>query len=59
MLYNIRDWFFSPNYNFGVLGVFAGESGNLPPPLPPVSGDFLLLNGGNFLLLDSTNFLLL
>jgi hypothetical protein len=49
---------FRPNYFFGY-GLYVGDVGNLPPPLPPVSGDFLLLSGGNFLLLDSTNFLLL
>lgn len=58
MLFNLRDWMFKPNYFFGY-GLYVGDVGNLPPPLPPVSGDFLLLSGGNFLLLDSTNFLLL
>lgn len=32
---------------------------NSKPPTPPVTGNFLLLDGTDFLLLDSTDFLLL
>jgi len=59
MLYNTREWVFYPNFNFGYGLLIASDNGNLPPPLPPVSGNFLLLDSTNFLLLDNTDLLLL
>ena len=51
--------FFGVNFNFSTYNLVSGGSGGYVPPNPPVTGDFLLLDGTNFLLLDGTNFLLL
>ena len=51
--------FFNPNYNFGVDNVFIALNNDDGTSLPPVAGNFLLLDGTEFLLLDGTDFLLL
>ncbi len=59
MPYNSGEILFNPNYNFASEGVFVQKNTEQSSPFPPISGDFLLLDGTDFLLLDSTNFLLL
>lgn len=59
MPYSNAEFTFNPNYNFAVEGVFVQKHSEQSAPFPPISGDFLLLDGTDFLLLDSTNFLLL
>lgn len=51
--------FFTAEYNFAKDNLFAVNTNDGPPPLPPVTGNFLLLDGSEFLLLDLSNFLLL
>jgi hypothetical protein len=58
MLSRTHSFFFEPSFDFGVDNVFTQTSDNVVN-VPPVAGDFLLLNGTDFLLLDGTNFLLL
>lgn len=50
---------FDPTFNFGVDSLFSVKTENFTPTPPPVTGNFLLLDGTDFMLLDGTNFLLL
>jgi hypothetical protein len=50
---------FDANYNFGTDNVFIAQNNSDGSVLPPISGFFLLLNGGDFLILDNTHLLLL
>ena len=54
-----HNYAFDVNYNFGTDNVFVAQNNNDGSSLPPVAGNFLLLDGTNFLLLDGTNLLLL
>lgn len=55
----IHNFAFDLNFNFGVDNLLVVLNPNEGTPFPPVTGNFLLLDGTDFLLLDGTNLLLL
>jgi hypothetical protein len=52
-------FFFDPNFALGSESVFTLADRVEIPPLPPIEGFFLLLDGTDFLLLDGENLALL
>ena len=54
-----HEFFFDPNFALGSESVFTLADRVEVPPLPPIEGFFLLLNGGDFLLLNGQNLALL
>jgi hypothetical protein len=54
-----HNFIFDANFNFGTDNLLVVINPDVGAPFPPVTGDFLLLDGTDFLLLDGTNFLLL
>lgn len=51
-------FYFGLGFDFNKNNVFLQEYETITT-FPPISGDFLLLDGSNFKLLDGTDFLLL
>ena len=57
---NLFTFYFDPNFSSFSDGVFTNvDKVNGPPPLPPIEGLFLELNGGDFLLLNGEEMALL
>ncbi len=52
-------FFFGLNFNWNTESPFVGAVNDNVAVFPPVSGNFLLLDGTSFLLLDGTHFTLL
>lgn len=57
----LHPFVFDVNFNFGQEGLLndAEETYTNTPPIPPVMGFFLFLNGGIFTLLNGQNLTLL
>lgn len=54
-----REFPFSPNFNFSTDSVFTARHVDDGKILPPIAGNFELLDNTEFLLLGGGNFLLL
>jgi hypothetical protein len=50
---------FDVNFGFGADSIFTTGEQEGNPPMPPIEGYFLLLDGTNFLLLDGEDLTLL